>query len=736
MSRAILLVAIALFASPASGAFAPLPSPAQALALPSLAAPPLTLLDALRLPGMPEDVPAPPPAFHDLQSAIDAFLGRHGERLGEEDRATLAAVPAPLALSLQRIVAAFMAAEDASALAEREGEAMRVLLAERALSATVLSERAVLREACSVLPLPADAIGEARGVMGALPDHPLFVAMKPWANDTLNGTRQFLTPPNGTFGPFGALYLDLSCRDSEIVGDTRLAIDLGGHDQWRNNAGGSFEAGAFLALDVDGDDVYADQNPTRPPLVTGNGLLLPSGTRASHGSTDRPMALGMLLDLGDGDDMYLRTADEGRVAANGAALDGFALLYDEGGNDTYVAHLLEGAANGALLRHNPVVQTPSLAVLFDNGAGADRHEVRLAQRGAGIGAFYSHLPITVAPSVAMLADMGGDDEYAASITAPALQPVWIPTGSGGFSNSVIFVGNSSVARGAFQGAAMSSLWGEGTGPPFRGLRAGILYDVGDDSDSFVANGTAQGAASGRGSLGLLVNAGANASYRATADAFAQGAGNNSGVGLLLDSSLEVALALDAGARGQASASNAGLGIVLLTHPEGQARFEAANGSEPGRVDTLGVGLRVAVGASTSTGLLSDLSCRGSASIERSVEVAGRTSTVRVCAPDESMSAPLPSVTLPNSTEQIPGNSVPKPAVPCSGICAQLVGALLGPEAAAWLEETQLTWRASGGTAIHLSDATTAWTTYHMATADNVCRVSCHTIGVLAAAAAS
>jgi hypothetical protein len=279
----------------------------------------------------------------------------------------------------------------------------------------------------------------------------------------------------------------LANEDTTYTEHCRLILDLGGSDEYRNNAGGNaphslappcpwpneqaFAAAALVDL-ADGGDTYG--NPENPDSCgvaggghSGSGFLLDAaGSDSYHagawatGATD--LGTGTLVDLA-GHDSY--QVDQ---AANGGAVFGASLLYDAAGADVYAAP--EASVTNAVANGGGVSGQGALV----DAAGNDHYIAGNGNGGGGVGSGF-------------LLDVGGDDRYDDS--------------AGGGTNGGSFAGS------------------------------GLLVDL-RGNDTFQ---TEDGGTNGGGELGAgaLVNIGGDDAYRAGSTA-TNGGGSFGGLGLLLD----------------------------------------------------------------------------------------------------------------------------------------------------------------------------------------------------------
>ena len=202
--------------------------------------------------------------------------------------------------------------------------------------------------------------------------------------------------------------------------DAAIIIDLGGDDQYLNNAGGTRpgKINAAIVIDVSGNDTYKGQDFCQGCGYLGVGALVDlqgndtyTGRNFCQGSALG--GFGFLYD-GAGDDTY--TADFG---AQSAAIFGYSILSERSGNDSYKCSMLGQAG----------VSTMGVAILAE-AAGNDTYQ------GGGKYPFYSATDsamvqgaamgmrpwppqgkFTLYGGIALLSDAAGDDKYTAQAFA-------------------------------------------------------------------------------------------------------------------------------------------------------------------------------------------------------------------------------------------------------------------------------------------------------------------------------
>ncbi len=231
------------------------------------------------------------------------------------------------------------------------------------------------------------------------------------------------------------------------------------------------DAGAFLIVDLGGDDVYNGRHAVPDPGVCPISLVLDlAGNDSYAGAPDAPSlacglcGLGALIDLG-GDDKY--TAREGGLAA---AWYGTGLLYDAGGNDSYTLETHHGI--GAACAGAAVLADLEGNDVYTCGHSAEGFGETL---GAGI-----------------LLDVKGDDHYLARDDG---------------NPSDLYLGQSvSMAQGVGEGRRADLGDGRSLAGGF-----GVLVD-GAGNDSYHASAWSQGAGYWW-AAGILEDLGGNDTYR-------------------------------------------------------------------------------------------------------------------------------------------------------------------------------------------------------------------------------
>lgn len=178
----------------------------------------------------------------------------------------------------------------------------------------------------------------------------------------------------------GAIRISPSTADThdDSDGATLFELELGGDDLWTGTAGATFdkENPVSVVVDLQGDDHYGyvevpDAGDVAGVLVSdAEGRRSSGGYQISASTTGRQgsgrWGVGLLLDLGGGDDSYASLR-----MSQGYGSMGVGVLYDDAGDDTYVA---EAGAQGAAVF--------GLGMLLDGG-GSDQYTAWAFSQGFG-----------------------------------------------------------------------------------------------------------------------------------------------------------------------------------------------------------------------------------------------------------------------------------------------------------------------------------------------------------------
>lgn len=344
-----------------------------------------------------------------------------------------------------------------------------------------------------------------------------------------------------------------------------LVLDLGGDDTWLGPVAANVSGAnaVSVAIDLGGADRYG----YAPVASPGDALGLPpadSGGRYAGNTMYGPISfsqvsrqgaardgIAMLFDLGTGNDRY-----QSLRASQGYAHFGVGVLFDEGGDDVYVAEALaQGAAQFGI------------GLSIDVGGGKDTRTAFTQAQGFGFVAAFGGL-----------VDDGGDDVYTCNHGDPMQGGVRLY-----YSPQLPTNGNSSLCQGMGFGArgtvkdnhlsgglgvlrdlsgndryeasvfAQGSGYWQGTGVLSDGAgddvydayyyvqggaahyAIGVLADDGAGRDQFNVTRPAQYMNQGAGhdfSLGALLEEGGDDEYRIPG--LAAGASNCNGIGLFVD----------------------------------------------------------------------------------------------------------------------------------------------------------------------------------------------------------
>ncbi|PKN55452.1 MAG: hypothetical protein CVU56_21250 [Deltaproteobacteria bacterium HGW-Deltaproteobacteria-14] len=348
------------------------------------------------------------------------------------------------------------------------------------------------------------------------------------------------------------------------LGETWLLVDVGGDDTYLFDVGANTEPsrGVNVAVDLGGDDVYtypeAAATEALPAVLPADADGRYAGdasygpvTLSRHGRQGSGRhGIGMLLDLGGGADTYRSLSQ-----SQGYAHLGVGVLYDDGGADTYASEqasqgdaaygigLLVDRGDGdddyRLFSHGQGAGEPlGVGILFDEGGddtylaevGAAELQTVLyfspqmpgaannsAAQGAGLGVRWDDHDVFLSGGLGILRDAGGDDRYTCGLFCQ---------GSGFWQGT----GLLSDAAGADR---YDGLWYVQGGAAHYAI--GVLLDGGPGDDGFNEVLTPVNVQLGCGhdfSLGLLVNEAGDDRYRFAS--LALGAGNCNGLGLFVD----------------------------------------------------------------------------------------------------------------------------------------------------------------------------------------------------------
>lgn len=287
-------------------------------------------------------------------------------------------------------------------------------------------------------------------------------------------------------------YLIPAGANASLDNPVSILIDLGGDDIYGYVESGASPDPLLLAPDADGR-----WDPTGPPNETNGPFSLSDVNRQGAGR----MGIGMLFDLGGGEDIYTSL----RIS-QGFGVLGIGVLYDDGGNDLYQA---EAAAQGAGVF--------GIGILMDDGGNDDYTTYHCSQGFA------------YALGYGLLYDDSGDDSYIAHRGDPELggYPLYFNPQNPGKSNSSMSQGfgfgrRADFTDGVFMSGGFGTLrdrdgndvyevdiFGQGAGYWFG---TGILAD-GGGSDSYGGRWYVLGAGA-HYATGIFIEEGGDDTYSA------------------------------------------------------------------------------------------------------------------------------------------------------------------------------------------------------------------------------
>ncbi len=439
------------------------------------------------------DPAEPGPSDDALVAAVAAFQAAVGDPV---DVPALTISLEPVAASLREPVAAVLLAMAqvpavrAAALGDLESDADAEIL-------FTIANMLLYNEALTTLDIAVPGVLDYLMGRTAVAGGFDYRAMNGAARDVARAVETQTWTPDGTWTGFhvvvetsaGAIVLsDDADREYDPAGRAfdagiALLVDTGGHDTYRVPVGAnqSVHNLVSVAIDVGGDDVYGypgdEDTESAAPLLPddGSGRFVPGTAEAPFGpfslstvSRQGGANVGVALhfDLGGGSDEYRSLRQ-----SQGFGTMGVGVLYDDGGDDTYVC---EAGCQGSALF--------GIGVQIDAGEGVDHWLSWTYSQG------FAYLR-----AYGLLADGGGDDTYSCVI------------GTGEEGDTMVYyspqrpdVGNSSMCQG---------------------FGFGRRADGGDGLSL-------------SGGLGILREAGGHDSY--SADVFNQGGGYWFGTGVLAD----------------------------------------------------------------------------------------------------------------------------------------------------------------------------------------------------------
>ena len=287
---------------------------------------------------------------------------------------------------------------------------------------------------------------------------------------------------------------------------TWLLLDLGGNDIHEDDVGatGAGSYGVSVAIDLGGDDIYAYEVV---PSEFDQDYLLPSDDGGRYEGSDTyghctlskrarqgagRNGIGMLFDLGGGDDSYTSLR-----MSQGYAHLGVGLLYDDGGTDTYTC---ENACQGS--------SGYGIGLLIDRGDSNDQYKLYTHGQGSGD-----------AGGAGVLYDEGGDDTYFAD------------PGDAQYGGNAVYysIQNPGKANSsAAQGASLGLRWDAQN--LFLSGGVGLLRDKAGN-DQYTCSVWCQGSGFWQGT-GILSDGDGSDVYEMTK--YSQGGGAHYAIGLSLD----------------------------------------------------------------------------------------------------------------------------------------------------------------------------------------------------------
>ena len=431
--------------------------------------------------------PAPVPESADLRAAI-AQWSRSAAAVRAPLRDALRQI-APSALEILTADEALGPPPASATPAEREGAEAEAKahrqtycrLAQALPSATLRQGLADLWAATRTLEeqatrLPADAWPRDAPAQWQTADGFRVVVGTPGADTVESGWDLWLDPGGDD---------EVDAASPNASGAVRAAVDLGGDDHYTSTGGGIAGGVGTLSvlLDRAGDDAYDGARWSVAGVAFGGAILLDRGGDDAYAARSASVAAAfhgtaLLLDAA-GTDVYTVGVQGEAFAGPG----GLAVLWDGGGDDTYVAG----------------------GVAPDRGRNP-RHSLSLAQ-GCGFG-----LRPDAEGGTAVLVDVSGDDRYEGEIFAQGLG-YW-----GGAGLLWDAAGDDSY---------LAVQYAQGTGLHYG---VGVLSDAGG-ADTYLAGGLAQGCGHDRG-IGACTDQAGDDHYAGAG--LASGAASAGGLGMFWD----------------------------------------------------------------------------------------------------------------------------------------------------------------------------------------------------------
>lgn len=303
-----------------------------------------------------------------------------------------------------------------------------------------------------------------------------------------------------------------------------VQLDYGGDDSYLNNAGGAFP-GSAISIDYgSGDDTYRFLTGAQGAAVAGVGILYDEGGSDLYNASQfaqgfAAAGFALLYDAGTGNDIYESGNAQSTIGTKAGGLGGVGVLVDEGGDDYYQQDGLDGFVYGAA----------GVGLLLEYGNGADRYETRdvhvVLLDIDDLGTFAGPIQVSAEVNgVAILYEEGGNDWY--SCGSHVRQGCQGTGGVGAEALLLDLAGNDVYALGESMSPPIYGFALDAIGEPVTGLKPQLAVF-----------GTGQGVGYGEGSappgagVGILRDLAGNDVY--IASAYAQGY-STGGLGLLLD----------------------------------------------------------------------------------------------------------------------------------------------------------------------------------------------------------
>jgi hypothetical protein len=302
----------------------------------------------------------------------------------------------------------------------------------------------------------------------------------------------------------------LSGEDDEYEGvPPRLLVDPGGDDRYRFTSSGDI-FGAFVHIDLDGDDTYIGETDYVPASgYFGLGILVDLGGDDLYRSMSFALGggffgVGVLWDH-EGNDLYA-----GDTFTQGAGAFGLGLLIDGQGNDEYTARF-QSQAFGFTQGLGAIIEGEGNDTYLADGKYKDilRYDDHFLSLSQGFGNGFRPFG---SGGIGLIVERGGNDTYTCDIFGQAAS-YWYSLGG------ILEEGGNDVYV-AYQYAQ-----GNGTHLAF-----GALVEQ-DGGDNYTSKGVSQGCGHDL-AMGFLLDLRGDDRYLGYD--LSQGAGNANGYGILLD----------------------------------------------------------------------------------------------------------------------------------------------------------------------------------------------------------